>query len=82
MVRSAHIFYYRGAHQRGSLERDLEIRVLVQYKILEAGEDLLTPIECPSQIPTKLEDVDKDAVGAGLMREEMAKLCSTEDFFG
>ena len=68
MVRSAHIFYYRGAHQRVSLERDLEIRVLVQYKSLEAGEDLLTPTDIPSQIPTNLEKVDKYVVGYELMR--------------
>ena len=39
-----------------------KIRVLGQYKILEAVEDLLTPTEIPYQIPTNLYEVDKDEI--------------------
>ena len=34
-----------------------KIRILGQDKSLEAGEDLLTTTESPSQIPNNLEDV-------------------------
>ena len=53
-----------------------------QYKILEAGEDLLTPNKSPSKISTNLNEVGKDAVGADITREEMAKLWSTEELLG
>ena len=56
-----------------------KIRVLGQGEILEAVEDLLTPTESPYQIPTNLEEVDKDTIGAKLAREEIAKLWSSED---
>ena len=36
--------------------------ILGQYKSLEAGEDLLILTDSSSQIPTKLEDVKKDAI--------------------
>ena len=51
-----------------------KIRIWGQDKSLEPGEDLITPTKSPSQIPTNLEDVDKDGIGADLMREDMAKL--------
>ena len=51
-----------------------KIRILVQYKSLEAGEDLLTPTKIPSQTPTNLDKVEKYMVVAELMREDMDKL--------
>ena len=59
-----------------------KIRVLGQDKSLEAVEDLLTPTRSSSQIPTNLEEVYKDLIGAELTREDIAKLCSTEDLLG
>ena len=53
--------------------------ILVQDKILEVGEDLLTPTESPSQIPTNLKEVYKYAIGSDLTRGYMDKLWSTED---
>ena len=53
-----------------------------QYDILEAGEDLLTPIKRTSQIPTNLEEVDKYSVRAKLTSDDISKLWSTEDLFG
>ena len=58
-----------------------KIMMLVQDKILEAGEDLLTLTKIPSQIPTKLDKVDKNTVGDELTREGMAKLWSIKDLF-
>ena len=74
-IRSTQIYHPRGAHQGGSLGIHPENCILVQYKILEAVEDLLTPTKSPHQIPTNLEEMYKDAVGADLTREDMA----TED---
>ena len=54
-----------------------EILILGQYKSLESGDDLLTVTDVPSQIPTNLEEVEKDAVGAEITREVMAKMWST-----
>ena len=45
-----------------------KIRILGQYKILEAGEDLLTPPRSPYQLLTNLDWVDKDALLAKLTR--------------
>ena len=56
-----------------------KIRIWGQGKILEAREDLLTLTESPYQIPTNLEEVDKDAVGSELTREDVDNLWSTED---
>ena len=53
-----------------------------QDKILEAGDNLINPTDIPSQIPTNLEEVEKDVIGAELTREEMAKIFSTEDPLG
>ena len=53
-----------------------------QDKILEAGEDLLTKNNSPSQIPNNLEELDKDEVGSELTGEDMAKLWSNKDVFG
>ena len=36
----------------------------------------------PSEIPTNLEEVDKDAVGADLTRDNMANMWSTEEMLG
>ena len=55
------------------------IRIWGQDNILEAGEDLLTPNNIPSQIPTNLEEVEKETVGAELTRKYMAKLWSSEE---
>ena len=55
------------------------IRIWGQDKSLEAGEDPPTPTKSPFQIPTNLEEVGKDAVGAEIMREDMDKLWSTQD---
>ena len=51
-----------------------------QEEILEAGKELLTLTESPSQTPTNLEEVEKYEVGAKIKREEMAKIWLTEDF--
>ena len=59
-----------------------KIRIWGQDGSLEAGKDLLTPNKSPYQIPTKLEEVYKDVIGAKLTKEVMAKLCSTEDLLG
>ena len=72
-------FHSKGAHQVGSMGRHLEIYILGQDEILEAGEDLLTPTGIPSQITTNSEEVDKESVGYELTREDMAKLWPTED---
>ena len=53
-----------------------------QEESLEVGEDLLTSTEIPHQIPTNLEEMDKDAVGSNLMREDMAKIWSTKYLLG
>ena len=53
-----------------------------QDKSLGAGKYLLTPTDSPSKTPTNLEEVDKDAIGANLTREDMYKLCSTKDLLG
>ena len=58
-----------------------KIRIWGQDKILEAGEDLLTLTKNPSQIPTKLDKVDKNAIGADITMEGMSNLCSIEYFF-
>ena len=62
--------------------RHLKIRILGQGKSLKLGEDLLTLTETPSQIPTNLEEVDKDAIGYKLKRNYMANLWSTKDLLG
>ena len=59
-----------------------KIRILVQYKSLEAVEYLLNSTKRLSQISTNLEEVGKDMIGYGLTNEDMAKLCSTEDPLG
>ena len=53
-----------------------------QEKSLEAGEDLLTPTEITSQIPTNLEKADKYVIGAELTRGYMEKIWSTENLLG
>ena len=53
-----------------------------QDNSLGSGEDLLTLTKIPSQIPTNLEEVDKDAVGANLATENMANLWSTDELLG
>ena len=50
--------------------------------ILEVGEDLLTPTEIQSQIPTNLEEEGKYVVGSELTREDMANIWSTKDLLG
>ena len=59
-----------------------KIRILGQYKSLEAVEDLLNPTKSPSPIPTNLEDVDKDVLGDDLTKEDMEELWSTKDLLG
>ena len=46
---------------------------------MEVGEDLLTPTDSQSKILSNLEEVEKDAIGDDLTRDDMAKLWSTED---
>ena len=58
------------------------IWLLGQDKNLEAGEYLLTTTKIPSQIPTILEKVNKDAIGSKLMGEKISKLWSTEYLLG
>ena len=53
-----------------------------QYESLEVGEDLLTMTKSTSQLPTKLEELGNDIVGADIMREDMANIWSTEEFWG
>ena len=53
-----------------------------QYKILEIGEDLLTLTDCPSKLPTNLEEVYWNAIGDNTTREDMAKIWSTKDLLG
>ena len=87
-VISTQIFHPIGSHQGGSshqgefLGKHLEIHILDQDKSLESREDLVTPTDIQYQIPTNLEDVDKDMIGADLMREDMANLWSTKDLLG
>ena len=45
-----------------------KIQIWVQDKILEAEEYLLTPTKSLYQIPTNLEEFDKDTIGSDLMR--------------
>ena len=59
-----------------------KIRILGQDKSLEAGEDLLAPTESPYKIPTNLEELDKDVIGAYLTKKDMTKLWSTNDLLG
>ena len=60
----------------------MEILILVQDESLEAVEDLLTLTKSPSQIPTNLEEVEKDFSEANLMREYMVNLWSTAYLLG
>ena len=48
-----------------------QIRILGQDKSLEVEEYLITLTESPYQIPTNLEEVDKNAIAAKIMREDM-----------
>ena len=50
-----------------------------QNECLEVGEDLLTPTDIQSQIPTNLEEEVKYVVGSELTREDMANIWSTKD---
>ena len=56
-----------------------KIRILGQGKILEAGQDLITPTKIPSKIPINFEEVDQDAIGGEFTREHMVNICSTKD---
>ena len=55
---------------------------LGQDKSLEVGEELLTPTERPYQIPTNLEEVDKDPMGVDITREDMANIWSNYELLG
>ena len=46
------------------------------------GYYLLTINKSPSQLTINLKEVYKDVVGAKIMRKDMTKLWSTEDFLG
>ena len=77
------IFSTLEEHTKEASWRDTcKFQILCQYYNLEEGEDLLTPTESPSQIPTNLEEVDKDAVGSNLATENMANLWSTDELLG
>ena len=59
-----------------------KIRYLFQDESLEAGKDLLTLTNNPSQIPTNLEEVENEAVGDDLTRDYMENIWSIEDLLG
>ena len=59
-----------------------KIKIWDQDESLEAREDLLTTTEIPSQIPTNLEEVDKDVIGSKVTRKDVAKLWSAKDLLG
>ena len=54
----------------------------IQNLVLEAEEDLLTPTDISSQIPTNLEEANKDGVGDKFTREDMVNMWSTEYLMG
>ena len=56
-----------------------KIRILCQEESLYAGKYHLTPTKIPSHHPTNYKYVDKDVVVDELIKEDMSKLCSTED---
>ena len=59
-----------------------KIRIWRQEETLEAGEDILTPTNIPSQLPKNLEVLDKYVLVANIMRDYMAKLWFTNDILG
>ena len=81
-VRSTHICHSRGSHQGVYLGRHAEIRIWGQYNSLEAGKDIITLTNSPYKTPTNLEEVENYVIGVKLMREDMAKLWSTEELLG
>ena len=55
-----------------------KIGIFVQEDTLKVGEDLLTPTNIPYQITNNFDEVYKDVLVAKLVREDMAKLWSTQ----